>query len=279
MESPLARLIRHYLALSSGKAEGVERQGAQLVVAVNACGRGLIGCRAERDIQRQQMLGRRMGARRMRRPALPVETGPAGRVAAASRRTSRGIRGHGAGRRHRFASRTMSPRLCVRPPEARISTPRPVSDCSSWPEPVVGFGIYLRHHRELDHRNIGRRVHEAQRRPGAVIQAALVVDLNAGERVRRLPPPDRAHREAGSRVRRAPAESRRSRGLFPVTGRRSTSGRSRVPVRRDCDNRARSRQILCASIRHAGPARPGSSISIGEPWETNSGGMKFMAAV
>jgi hypothetical protein len=34
-----------------------------------------------------------------------------------------------------------------------------------------------------------------------------------------------------------------------------------------------------ASACHAGPARPGSSISIGEPWEMKMGGMEFIAAV
>ena len=42
---------------------------------------------------------------------------------------------------------------------------------------------------------------------------------------------------------------------------------------------ARGRGSDRASACHAGPARPGSSINIGEPWEMKMGGTKFMAAV
>ena len=54
---------------------------------------------------------------------------------------------------------------------------------------------------------------------------------------------------------------------------------SRVFQCADTARIARGRGRVCAKACHAGPARPGCSISIGEPWEMKMGGMKFMTKV
>ena len=63
------------------------------------------------------------------------------------------------------------------------------------------FGSEMRLHRKLKHRNIGLRIHQHQRHPGAVIEAAAPVDA-AGEagRAQQVRNPRGDRRRAGRRI-------------------------------------------------------------------------------
>jgi hypothetical protein len=243
------RLRRRLRRRTAEKRKASSDNAPSLVVAEREPGFRRITGGAQRNKKRQQVLGRRMGTRGMRRPALPVEQGGRSRRSSASTNQSRNSRTWGRAAPS-AASHTTSPRLWVSPPEARIRTP-PGQRLQQTAEPVVCFGIGLGHNRELDHRNVGCRVHEAQRRPGAVIQSALPVDLDAGNTLGDF------RRQVGRTGRQVVELIERRREAVEIVNRRwcscgADSRRSRVPVRGDGENRARSRQRSCASACQAG---------------------------
>lgn len=164
-------------------------------------------------------------------------------------------------------------RLCVGPPAPRMSTPSSASGASTCPKARAPRGVRRRWPRDLEHRNVdrGRQVHE--RHPGALVEAAASVGLSrpaggvpqiAAALRRRCLVADRIARQVQRRVEGAEiADGLRLRGA-------AHARRGRHPMRRDPHQglRPRQRSALRRQPR-PGQARPGSSLNLGAPCETN----------